>query len=132
MTPEKRQRLEAIVAQNLEIEGFTFADFINNPGEYGGNESLVDLLTFYIESDASEEKFTAMFNNIQPAGTDSGLVPGMFDENGRPLIGGGLPTNNKRTVVVKDAKGQVVIDENGNIKHFQRKSVVKKKNSISS
>jgi len=114
MTPEKRQRLEAIVAQNLEIEGFTFADFINNPGEYGGNESLVDLLTFYIESDASEEKFTAMFNNIQPAGTDAGLVPGMFDENGRPLIGGGLPTGNKRTVVVKDAKGQVVIDENGN------------------
>lgn len=114
MTPEKRERLEAIVAQNLGIEGFTFADFISNPGEYGGNESLVDLLKFYIDSDAAEEKFTAMFSNIQPAETDTGLMPGMIGEDGRPLIGSGLPTDNKRLVVVKDAKGQVVLDENGN------------------
>jgi hypothetical protein len=114
MTPEKRERLEAIVAQNLGIKGFTFADFISNPGEYGGNESLVDLLTFYINSDAAEEKFTAMFSNIQPAETDTGLLPGMTGEDGRPLIGAGLPTDNKRLVVVKDAKGQVVLDENGN------------------
>ena len=117
MSPEKRERLEAIIATNLGIEGFTFADFIANPGDFGGTVNDAELLKFYIQEDRDDDAFTNLFSNVSGPSVDSS-VPGIVqNEDGTFTIGGGLPTaGNVRKVVVKDDAGKPIIGEDGNPK----------------
>jgi hypothetical protein len=117
MSPEKRERLEAIIAANLGIEGFTFADFIANPGDFGGTVNDAELLKFYIQEDRDDDAFTNLFSNVSGPSVDSS-VPGIVqNEDGSWTIGSGLQTTgNVRKVVVKDDAGKPIIGEDGNPK----------------
>lgn len=117
MSPEKRERLEAIVGANLGIEGFTFADFIANPGDFGGTVNDAELLKFYIEEDRDDDAFTNLFSNVSGPSVDSS-VPGIVqNDDGTFTIGNGFSTaGNVRKVVVKDDAGKPIIGEDGNPK----------------
>lgn len=117
MSPEKRERLEAIVGANLGIEGFTFADFIANPGDFGGTVNDAELLKFYIQEDRDDDAFTNLFSNVSGPSVDSS-VPGIVqNDDGTFTIGNGFSTaGNVRKVVVKDDAGKPIIGEDGNPK----------------
>jgi hypothetical protein len=116
MSPEKRERLEALIAQNLGIEGFTFANFIANPGEYGATINDAELLKIYIEQDKDDDAITSLFSNVSGPAASSDVPQVSVNEDGSIVIGAGLPSDNVRKVVVKDAAGNPVVDETGNPK----------------
>ena len=120
MSPEKRERLEAIVGANLGIEGFTFADFIANPGDFGGTVNDAELLKFYIQEDRDDDAFTNLFSNVSgPLGSNTNFAGVYEDENGNMIpnpIGMNIVPDNIRKIVVKDNAGKPIIGEDGNPK----------------
>lgn len=116
LSPEKVKELETIIAQNLGLETFTFADFIENPGDYGATIYDADLIQMYLEQEAPNEKITGFFDNVKINAINSDMPSISYDSNGNIIIGSNIPSENKRQVVVKDASGNAVLDENGNFK----------------
>lgn len=116
LSPEKVKELETIIAQNLGLETFTFADFIANPGDYGATIYDADLIQMYLEQEAPNEKITGFFDNVKINAINSDMPSISYDSNGNIIIGSNIPSGNKRQVVVKDASGNAVLDENGNFK----------------
>jgi len=117
LSPEKVKELEAIIAENLGLEEFSFTAFINNPGDYGGTVADADLLKYYINDNVDNQKFISLFDRIKVSAVNSDMPGVSLDENGRVIIGTGISNaQNKRFIVVKDASGNAVLDENGNPK----------------
>lgn len=120
MSPEKRKRLEALIAQNLGIESFTFADFIANPGEYNATVNDAELLKIYIEQDRDDEVITGLFRNVNVSSSSVSIeddVPQIsLNEDGTVNFGVNLKSDDIRKIVIKDAEGKPIIGEDGNPK----------------
>lgn len=116
LSPEKVKELETIIAQNLGLETFTFADFIANPGDYGATIYDADLIQMYLEQEAPNEKITGFFDNVKINAINSDMPSISYDSNGNIISVPNTLSGNKRQVVVKDASGNAVLDENGNFK----------------
>ena len=117
LSPEKVKELETLIAENLGLEEFSFAAFMTNPGDYGATVADADLLKYYINDDVDNQKFTSLFDRIKVNAVNSGIPDYSLDESGNIIIGAGISNvQNKRFIVVKDASGNVVYDENGNPK----------------
>ena len=65
MTPEKIKRLEAIIAETLGLDTFSFVDFMENPGEYGGTVNDATLLKLQLDADADDDAITGIFSNMK-------------------------------------------------------------------
>ena len=120
MSPEKRKRLEAIVAANLGIAGFTFADFIANPGEYGGTVNDAELLKFYIQEDRDDDAFTNLFSNVNVSSSsvnNENDVPQIsLNEDGTVNFNTNKKSDDIRKIVIRDVEGKPIIGEDGNPK----------------
>ena len=114
MTPEKIKRLEAIVAETLGLDTFSFVDFMENPGEYGGTVNDATLLKLQLDADADDDVITGIFSNV--GGVNSTDLP----SNNNPFaygnfnIGDGIPTDDGREIVKRNSAGEIIFDAEGN------------------
>ena len=114
MTPEKIKRLEAIVAETLGLDTFSFVDFMENPGEYGGTVNDATLLKLQLDADADDDAITGIFSNV---GVNNADLP---SDNNNPFadgnfnIGDGILTDEGREIVKRNSAGEIIFDAEGN------------------
>ena len=116
MTPEKIKRLEAIVAETLGLDTFSFVDFMENPGEYGGTVNDATLLKLQLDADADDDVITGIFSNV--GGVNNADLP---SNNEDPFGAGGFvgqgiypDDDDKREIVKRNSAGEIIFDAEGN------------------
>jgi hypothetical protein len=116
MTPEKIKRLEAIVAQTLGLDTFSFVDFMENPGKYGGTVNDAALLKIQLEANADDDVITDIFSNV--GGVNNADLP---SNNEDPFGAGGfvgqgisVDDDDKREIVKRNSAGEIIFDAEGN------------------